>query len=67
MRMSLSKGYKNNLHTMISSREKEFNNLRIDQYYTVIETFLICYNPQNTRNYDAIQIIDPPILKNDLG
>ena len=64
MRMSLLKGYKNNQHPKI---EKEFNNLRIDQYYTVIETFLTCYNPQNTINYDAIQIIDPLILKNDLS
>ena len=45
-------------------REKGITTLRIYQYgifhHTVIET---CFEMQNTRNYNVIQIINPPIFK----
>ena len=48
------------------SREKGITTLRIYQYWkfhnTVIETCLRCKIPQNPRNYDASQGINPPIF-----
>ena len=47
-------------------REKGISTLQIYQYWifhhTVIEPVLRCKNPQNTKNYDAIQVINTPIF-----